>query len=77
MLRFACLGLWLAVSASFALSAGIVGMPAGMIVFEILRVTVWIGLGAGAFMFGRLLFQDWRRDDNPRVPSEPSGHLGR
>jgi uncharacterized membrane protein YccF (DUF307 family) len=64
MLRLACVGLWLAVSASFALSAGIIGMPAGMIVFEIVRVTVWIGLAVGAFILGRSLVQDWRRDDN-------------
>ena len=64
MLRLACVGLWLAVSASFAMSASIIGMPAGMIFFEILRVTVWIGLAVGAFMLGRLLVQDWRRDDN-------------
>jgi|GEM_PF-6296640 uncharacterized membrane protein YccF (DUF307 family) len=64
MLRVACVGLWLALSASFALSASIIGMPAGMIAFEILRVTVWIGLAVGAFMLGRVLVQDWRRDDN-------------
>jgi len=64
MLRLACVGLWLAVSVSFALSASIIGMPAGMIVFEILRVTVWIGLAIGAFILGRSLVHDWRRDDN-------------
>lgn len=64
MLRVACVGLWSALSASFAVSASIIGMPAGMIVFEILRVTVWIGLAIGAFMLGRGLVHDWLRDDN-------------
>ena len=64
MLRAACVGLWLALSASFAVSASIIGMPAGTIMFEILRVTGWIGLGVGAFVLGRILVQDRHRDDD-------------
>ena len=64
MLRAACIGLWLALSASFAVSAGIIGMPMGVVVLEIARVTVWIGLAVGAFMLGRALVQEWGRDHN-------------
>lgn len=64
MLRAACVGLWLAFSASFAVSASIIGMPAGTIMFEILRVTGWIGLAVGAFVLGRILVQDRHRDDD-------------
>jgi mannose/fructose/N-acetylgalactosamine-specific phosphotransferase system component IID len=64
MLRAACIGLWLALSASFAVSAGIIGVPLAFIMFEILRVTVWLGLAIGAFMLGRALVHEWRRDDN-------------
>lgn len=64
MLRAACVGLCLALSASFAVSASIIGMPAGTIMFEILRVTGWIGLAVGAFVLGRILVQDRHRDDD-------------
>lgn len=64
MLRVACIGLWLALSASFAVSASIIGMPAGVIAFEIVRATVWIGLAVGAFVLARNLVRDWRRGDN-------------
>jgi uncharacterized membrane protein YccF (DUF307 family) len=64
MLRVACIGLWFALSASFAVSASIIGMPAGVVAFEIVRASVWIGLALGAFLLARNLVHDWRRTDN-------------
>jgi mannose/fructose/N-acetylgalactosamine-specific phosphotransferase system component IID len=64
MLRVACGGLWLALCASFALSAGIIGVPVAVILGEILRATVLIGLAVGAFTLGRAVVHEWRRGDN-------------
>jgi hypothetical protein len=64
MLRAACVGLWLALCASFAVSAGIIGVPLAVILGEILRATVLIGLAIGAFTLGRAVVHEWRKDDN-------------
>lgn len=61
MLWVACAGLWLALSASFAVSASIIGMPSEVIVFEIVRVTLLIGAAAGAAVGARAFVHGWRR----------------
>ncbi len=63
MLQVASLGLWLALSASFAVSASIIGMPAGTIVLEIVRVTIWVLLAIGAVALVRALVREWSRGD--------------
>lgn len=64
MLRAACVGLWLALSASFAVSAGIIGMPLGVILLEIVRTTLWVALAVGLIVLARMLVQEWRRSGN-------------
>jgi hypothetical protein len=64
MLRAAFIGLWLALSGSFALTAGIIGLPVAVIVIEIVRATVIVGLGVGAFSLGRAVVQEWRNPHN-------------
>jgi len=64
MLRAAFIGFWLALCASFAVSAGIIGVPVGLILGEIVRATVLIGLAIGAFTLGRAVVHEWRKDDN-------------
>jgi hypothetical protein len=64
MLRAACVGLWLALCASFAVSAGIIGVPVALILGEILRATVLVGLAIGAFTLGRAVVHEWCRTDN-------------
>lgn len=63
MLRVASLGLWLALSVSFAVSASIIGMPVGTIALEIVRATVWVLLAIGAVALVRALVRDWSRGD--------------
>ena len=53
MLRVACVGLWLALSGSFALSAGIIGMPLGVIAFGIVHATLWVAFAVVAVVLAR------------------------
>jgi hypothetical protein len=62
MIRVACVGLWLALAVSFAVSASIIGMPAKVVAFEIVRASLWTGILIGVVFLARAALLE--RDGN-------------
>jgi hypothetical protein len=71
MLWISSIGVWFALCVSFAVSAGIIGMPTGSIVYEIVRVTVLFATLAGIVVGGRMVLGERRRDDGDDMSLEP------
>ncbi len=68
MLWISCIGVWFALCVSFAVSAGIIGMPAASITYEIVRGTLLFIVLTGGAVGARRAVREWRRRDEPFEP---------
>ena len=66
MLWISCAGVWLALCVSFAVSAGIIGMPTISIAYEIVRGTLILALIGGAGFAAHTAVRGWRQDETLR-----------
>jgi hypothetical protein len=67
MLWAACASLWLALIVSFAVSASIVGVPAVVIAFEIVRWTASIGVAIGLVVLTRAALHERRQTQRDKT----------